>query len=41
MNFLMDEVVAHTFGIQEMLDYFQKIDVIQLRNNVIPKELLF
>jgi len=40
MNFLIDEVVAHTFGVTELPDYFQESYVIQLRNNVIPKGLL-
>jgi len=37
MNFLLGEAMAHTFGTQEMLDCFQESDVIQLKNNVIPK----
>jgi len=40
MNFLLDELVAHTFDIYELPNYFQESDVIQLRNNVIPKGLL-
>jgi len=40
MNFLIDEAIAHTFGVEELLEYFQESDVIQLRNNVIPKGLL-
>ena len=40
MNFLLDEIVAHTFSIQELLDYLQESDVIQIKNNVIPKGLL-
>jgi len=40
MNFLLHEIVVHTFDIREILDYFQYLDVIQLRNNVIPKGLL-
>lgn len=40
MNFLLDEIVAHTFSIEELLDCFQYSNVIQLKNNVIPKILL-
>ena len=40
MNFLLDEAVAHTFGIQEMPNCFQESNVIQLKNNVILKGLL-
>jgi len=40
MNFLVDETIGHTFDIKELPDYFQESDVIQLKNNIIPKELL-
>jgi len=40
MKFLIDEVISHTFGITKLLDYFLELDIIQLRNNVIPKGLL-
>ena len=40
MNFLINEAVAHTFGVEELLDYFQESYVIKLRNNFIPKGLL-
>lgn len=28
MNFLVDEVISHTFDVQELMDYFQEYDVI-------------
>lgn len=40
MNFLLDEAIAHTFGIQELPYCFQESNVIQLKNNVISKGLL-
>lgn len=40
MNLLIDEIVAHIFGIQELLDWFQESNVIQLRSNVIPKGII-
>jgi len=40
MNFLLDEAVAHTFGIQELRNYFQESNIIQLKNNVITKGLM-
>lgn len=40
MNFLIDEVVAHTFGTIKFLDFFQELDIILLRINAIPKSFI-